>query len=78
MMPILESIVHKGMSVADFKVQLIAEAYKQGIDQKLTADRWVWSMRGGSDMCAAAIQVLSIYPGFDFVRKLGRAQEQCT
>ena len=44
MMPILESIVHKGMTVSEFKVQLIAEAYKQGVDQKLTVDRWVWSV----------------------------------
>ena len=39
MTPILESLVHKGMSIREFKEQIITEAYKQRVDLPLTVDR---------------------------------------
>ena len=55
MKPVLESIVHKGMSIREFKEQIIKEAYKQGVDQPLTVDRYAHSPdnRGCSDNCHA-------------------------
>lgn len=38
--PLLDSIVAKGMTVRQFKEQIVEEAYEQGVDVKLNADRW--------------------------------------
>ena len=37
--PVLDSIVAKGMTVREFKEQLVKEAYEQGVDVQLTPDR---------------------------------------
>ena len=37
--PLMDSIITKGMSVRDFKSQLIQEAYDQGIEYPLKLDR---------------------------------------
>ena len=37
--PIMDSIVAKGMTVRQFKEQVVEEAYEQGVDVKLNADR---------------------------------------
>lgn len=37
--PLLDSIVAKGMTVRQFKEQVVKEAYEQGVDVKLSTDR---------------------------------------
>ena len=37
--PLLDSIVAKGMTVRQFKEQVVEEAYEQGVDVQLNADR---------------------------------------
>ena len=37
--PLLDSIVAKGMTVREFKKQLVKEAYEQGVDVQLSPDR---------------------------------------
>ena len=37
--PLLESIVAKGMTVRQFKEQVVEEAYEQGVDVQLNVDR---------------------------------------
>ena len=37
--PLLDSIVAKGMTVRQFKEQVVEEAYEQGVEVKLDVDR---------------------------------------
>ena len=37
--PLMDSVVAKGMTVRQFKEQVVEEAYEQGVDVKLNADR---------------------------------------
>ena len=37
--PLLDSIIAKGMTVRQFKEQVVKEAYEQGVDVQLNADR---------------------------------------
>ena len=37
--PLLDSIIAKGMTVSEFKKQLVKEAYEQGVDVELSPDR---------------------------------------
>lgn len=38
--PLMDSIITKGMTVRDFKKQIIKEAYKQGVEYPLQLDRY--------------------------------------
>ena len=37
--PLMDSVVIKGMTVKEFKEQVVGEAYEQGVDVKLNSDR---------------------------------------
>ena len=37
--PVMDSVVAKGMTVRQFKEQVVEEAYEQGVDVKLDVDR---------------------------------------
>ena len=37
--PLMDSVVTKGMTVRQFKEQVVEEAYEQGVDVNLNADR---------------------------------------
>ena len=38
--PLMDSVVAKGMTVREFKEQVVEEAYEQGVDVQLNVDRW--------------------------------------